>query len=188
MKDSRLDSEIIKQIKEGINVSENFKIISERHSGIFYKMAHKYISKKFKEKKLDFLRDKNYYIYLVILDFDETKQTKFSTYLGNRIKWMCMNDYNKTISNFEVNCNEDVFKNYEEKSQTDYSSIIDAINVLKKQKDTRVFRIFQLRYLEGKKNNLMPWKDVCQDNQVQLSVQGCINVHNKFINKIRKEK
>lgn len=188
MKNLESDNEIIKKIKQGIKTSENYKIISERHSALFYKMASKYISKKFKEKRLDFFKDKDYYIFQIILDYDSNKNTKFSTYLANRIKWMCMNDYNKHLNCCEVNCPDDVLQNCQEDSKKDYSQITEVLDMLKKEKDSRVLKIFQLRYLEGKENNLMPWKDVCCDEEINLSVQGCINVHNKYLKKIGKGK
>lgn len=188
MKDLRSDNEIIKEIKNGVDISKNYQIISDRHSAIFFKMASKYISRKFKEKRLDFFKDKDYYIFQVIIDFDFNKNTKFSTYLANRIKWMCMNDYNKNLNCCEVNCPDQVLQNCKEESSIDFSSIEDIVSMLKKDKDSRVYKIFKLRYLEGKKNNLMPWKDVCCSEDINLSVQGCINIHNNYLKKIRKEK
>ena len=40
-------------------------------------------------------------------------------------------------------------------------------------------------YIEGNKNKVMPWNQVCKS--VDLSIQGCINVHNKAIKTIKKE-
>lgn len=189
MKDLRSDNEIINKIKKGENLSGNFQEISDRHSGIFYKMASKFISKKFKEKRLDFFKDKDYYIYQIILDFNENKKTKFSTYLGNRIKWMCINSYHKDLNCCEVNCPDQILYNCsDEKITTDYTSVFEAMECIKKEKDERIYKIFKLRYLEGKRNNVMPWKDICSSEGLELSVQGCINIHNKYLNKIRKEK
>lgn len=189
MKDLRSDNEIIKEIKAGKNLSQNYQEISDRHSGIFFKMASKYISKKFKEKRLDFFRDKDYYIYQIILDFDESKKTKFSTYLGNRIKWMCINSYHKHLNCCEINCPDQIIYNCsDDELKIDYSSVFEAMEMIKKEKDERIYKIFKLRYLEGKNNNVMPWKDVCTYEDLNLSVQGCINIHNKYLKKIRKEK
>tara|TARA_Y100000592_G_scaffold88992_1_gene145565 strand:+ start:133 stop:705 length:573 start_codon:yes stop_codon:yes gene_type:complete len=188
MNESRSDNDIIQEIKKGINISENYQIISDRHSGIFYKMADKWISKKFKEKRLDFFRDKDYYIFQVILDYNEDKNTKFSTYLGNRIKWMCINNYYKEINCCEINCPDQLMYNCPDlRKEIDVQSISEAMNMIKNEKDQRLHKIFTFRYLEGKGNNLMPWKDVCCQEGINLSVQGCINVHNQYIKKIRKE-
>ena len=185
----KTDNELIKEIQSGINIAENFCEICSRHSGIFYKMASKYISKKFREKRLDFFKDKEYYIYQAILDFDETKKTKFSTYLANSIKWTCINDYNKEKKKKECNYPEEFLKNCPNKEDSINDEMIrEIIEMLKKEKDQRIYKIFAFRYLEGKNNNVMPWKDVCCQEDINLSVQGCINVHDKYLKKLRKEK
>jgi len=189
MKESKSDNEIIKLIKEGVNLSENYQIISDRHSAIFYKMASKYISKKFREKRIDFFKDKDYYIFQVILDYDPDRNTKFSTYLANRIKWMCINSYNKTINCCEVNCPDQLMYNCKDENYSlDTSLVFEAMNLIKKDKDERVFKIFHSRYIEGKNNDVMPWAEVCKQSDINLSIQGCINIHNKYLNKIRKVK
>jgi len=189
MSELKCDNELIKEIKKGNNVCKNFGVISDRHSGIFFKMAHKYISKKFTEKRLDFFNDKDYYIFQVVLDYKENKKTKFSTYLGNRIKWMCINNYYKTINSCEINYPDEIMYNCPDNNKNiDIQSISEAMEMLKKDKDPRLHKIFTLRYLEGKGNNVMPWKDVCVQDGINLSVQGCINVHNNYIKKTRKEK
>lgn len=188
MKELRSDVEIIKEIQMGNNVTDNFQIISDRHSAIFYKMADRWISKQFREKRLDFFKDKDYYIFKVILDFKDDQNMKFSTYLANRIMWMCMNNYNKDLNCCEVNCPDQIIYNCPDNSdQIDINAVCEVMDMIKKDKDKRIHKIFTLRYLVGKDNKLMPWKDICKDKDVNLSVQGCINVHDKYIKKRRKE-
>ena len=59
----------------------------------------------------------------------------------------------------------------------------------KSHPDKRVWVIFNLRYIEGKKNTVMPWKNISEE--LNMSIQGCINIHDsalkQFTNKIRKE-
>ena len=64
----------------------------------------------------------------------------------------------------------------------------EFLKKLKNNKDLRLYEIFKLRYLDGENNTVMPWSVVAQSPKINLSVQGCINVHNKYIEKIRKEK
>ena len=49
--------------------------------------------------------------------------------------------------------------------------------------DGRVSRIFKLRYVVGDKNKVMPWKKV--SGQMQMSIQGCINIHDRAIQSIK---
>jgi hypothetical protein len=50
----------------------------------------------------------------------------------------------------------------------------------------QVHKIFKLRYLEGSNNKLMPWRQV--GKEMNLSIQGCINIHDRFLQKIKKQK
>ena len=126
---------------------------------------------------------------MIILDYKFNKNTKFSTYLGNRIKWECMNSYNKDLNCCEINCPDELMYNCPDKKHyVDVNAVCEAMEMIKKDKDKRIYKIFKLRYLVGKGNKLMPWNDVCIDKDINLSVQGCINVHDNYINKIKKGK
>ena len=196
MKELKSDNEIIKIIqdcvKRGVDSkiwSHHFQTISERHTPLFFKMTDRWISKKFKEKRLDYFKDKDTHIFQFLLDFDENKNTKFSTYLGNRVKWDCMNSYNKDLNCCEINCPDQLMYNCpDNKDYVDINSVCEAMEMIKKDEDSRIYKIFTLRYLVGKGNKVMPWSDVCNHEDINLSVQGCINVHDNYINKIRKGK
>jgi regulator of sigma D len=62
-----------------------------------------------------------------------------------------------------------------------YDRILEIANG---HSDKRVSKIFKLRYVDGKQNKLMPWKDISK--KMNLSIQGCINIHNAAIKYIRK--
>jgi DNA-directed RNA polymerase specialized sigma subunit len=189
----KTDLELINEIKKGINSSENYEIISERHSPIYYYIVNKFVSDKNKEKKLDFLGDKDYYMFMAISEFDKSKKTKFSTYLANKIKWMCINDYHKTRKRGTINEENqkiDASMPRQEgfhglKNEPKENEVERFFALAQKDSDKRIFKIFSLRYLKGKGNKLMPWRDVCKEEGVNLSIQGCINIHNQFIKKIK---
>ena len=187
MKKFKSDIQLIKEIKSGLNGSENFKELSERHSGIYFFIVNKFVSNKFLEKKLDFQNDKDYYMFMAILEFNESKKTKFSTYLGNKIKWMCINDYNKTKNRKTSNAESDNLdsKDYSLPIKINHEDMERFFQLATTDKDGRVLKIFSRRYLEGKGNKVMPWRDVCQGKGIGLSIQGCINVHNKFLKKVK---
>lgn len=182
----KTDEILINEIKKGINVSKNFEEISKRHSALFFKMTSKYIANFMKERKIEFLKDKDSFIFKTILDFKNGKNSKFSTYLANRVKWACINNYNnlKKFKNIQLNENLKITcdENFLSKYNIDYK---ECINFLKSKGDKRTYEIFKLRYLEGKKNKLMPWKEVSQSKNVNLSIQGCINIHNNFIKQLK---
>lgn len=201
MKNLRTDNEIIAEIQVGVNVSENFSEISERHSAIFYKTASKLLLYKTKCEVRDFYCDKDSVIFKVLLDYKPNKNSKFSTYLANRVKWICYNEYNyykknltHTGNSFSIDdnsCNNSELEY--DTSPEDYSNCLNNEkfkNFLKSfehEKDTRTKKIFQLRYFEGKSNKLMPWKQVGEHKEVQLSIQGCINIHNRYLKKFQNQ-
>ena len=55
---------------------------------------------------------------------------------------------------------------------------------LNKEKDVRVKKIIDMRY-NGPHNKLTPWRIIA--NELEMSIQGCINIHNRFINKLKKQ-
>ena len=59
------------------------------------------------------------------------------------------------------------------------------LNIVDNYGDSRISKIFKLRYLNSEGNKVMPWKNI--GNQLNLSIQGCINIHNKAIRKIKKQ-
>ena len=63
------------------------------------------------------------------------------------------------------------------------SALREAVSLAKKDPDLRVRKIFELRYLIGEDNKVMPWKKIAK--KLDLSIQGCINIHNSFITKIK---
>ena len=180
------DVNVIYQIKQ--NQSEEcFIELINRHSGIYVDMVHKYISKPIDGiYKEDLLEDKNYFIYDAAINFDEEKNTKFSTYLGNITKWKCLNMYNKSNKFPQQNieeishssaANEDAIESIEKSEEL--RKINKAIH---KSKDPRIKKIFRMRYFNG--NKVTPWKKIAK--KLDLSIQGCINIHNNYLQEVKK--
>jgi len=57
------------------------------------------------------------------------------------------------------------------------------MQLIRSYPDKRVEKIFKMRYIIGKKNKVMPWKNIGQ--KMNLSIQGCINIHNSVIKSIK---
>ena len=57
------------------------------------------------------------------------------------------------------------------------------LNAIKKHPDKRVEKIFEMRYVIGVKNKVMPWKQI--GDKMNLSIQGCINIHNSAVEHVR---
>jgi len=186
------DLQLISNVKN-TNDGKSLKELIDRHSGIYVDMVNKYIPKSIEGVcKEDILDDKNFCIYDAAIKFDESKNTKFSTYVGNLARWKCLNIYNKKIK-FPQNNIDDIslvkdHRSYNLSKNSEISMIEDEenldriFNLIKNSEDPRVEKIFKMRYKNGKK--LTPWKKIAK--KLGLSIQGCINIHNKHLQEIKR--
>ena len=159
-----------------------------RHSGIYVDMLKKFGMNCLTHNQVsDIMNDKDYVIYKAALEYDETK-AKFSTHLANKTKYMCLtqktkNKNNKISSNFDdvqFSQKDNSYTPDEEcKLNDSFSRILNLIN---KHKDKRLKTIFHERYFCGRRGKLKPWKEVAR--KLNLSAQGCINIHNKAVKEI----
>jgi RNA polymerase sigma factor (sigma-70 family) len=192
------DSQLIESIREDAgstcSVNKSLEELIDRHSGIFLDIVNSYVPEaSFFVKKNDIVEEKNFYIYQAALKYDPNRGTKFSTYLGNETKWMCLNLYNKNKRHPEIACEDQIiesnFSKHYLNDEIDRDSFDKIIELSKKDPDPRVYKIFQMRYVVGEKNKVMPWKKISEE--LNMSIQGCINIHNscikKFKNKLNKE-
>lgn len=188
------DIELVFNIQSNIKTEKCLDVLIERHSALCVDIANKYMSSESNSNlREDILRDKDYHIYQSALKFNKSKGAKFSTYLGNEVKWKCLNIFNKSIKRKFVSVDSDNIQYLslpQDKPRRESNDIFELIiNDTKKHPDSRVGKIFNLRYIVGKNNSVMPWKNISET--IGMSIQGCINIHNSTIknmkNKIRKE-
>jgi len=59
-----------------------------------------------------------------------------------------------------------------------------VINIAKKNPDKRIKKILDMRY-SLTYNKPSSWREI--SIKLNMSIQGCIDIHNKFIQKIKKE-
>lgn len=189
---------LINNIKNDVNVDYSLKLLEELYGGIYYKIIHYYFSHDSnKHQKDEILQDCCYYIYQSAKDFDFSKKTKFSSYLGNRARWACLNQINKNKKNcLDVPANTDISTKESmecinrSNGNNFYSELRDKevfeLFFSDLKSNEQVYKIFKLRYLEGTNNKLMPWRQV--GKEMNLSIQGCINIHDRFLQKIKKQK
>ena len=189
MFDLKTDIELIEGVKEGRDASACLTEIINRHSGIYIEMVNHYMPNSMPfVNRTDLIEDKEYNIYKAIIKFDPERGTKFSTHLGNETKWMCLNLYNKNKKYSQVEFDEnflssihDDAKPYQDEIKRELFNKV--IQITKENPDSRVATIFEMRYVIGNKNRVMPWKKIGE--KLDMSVQGCINIHNNTIKKIQ---
>lgn len=181
------DSALTDLIKSSNHEDALHELIS-RHSGIYVDMLKKFGMNCLTQNQVsDIMKDKDYVIYKAALEYDESK-AKFSTHLANKTKYMCLtqktkNKNNRTTANFDdiKFCKKD--KSYTPDEECNINdSFSRIINLINKHKDKRLKTLFHERYFCGRRGKLKPWKEVA--SKLNLSAQGCINIHNKAIKEI----
>lgn len=182
------DSPLIKKVQEE-NDEEALKKLISLHSGIYIEMVSKYTSRTANTyDKDDLFSEKDLTIYQCAKKFDPSKNTKFSTYLANEARWKCLNA-NKKEAKMQTESIEDSFESHV--YSKDFLLDIEEEEIIRevylcaeKHPDKRVKKILDLRYKLGN-NRCATWKTVSE--QVGLSIQGCIDIHDKFIKQVKKD-
>jgi DNA-directed RNA polymerase specialized sigma subunit len=187
------DESLISNIKNQNDTEKSLKVLIERHSGLCIDMINSYVSKDKNESlRIELIKEKDYQIYVSALRYDPNRGSKFSTYLGNEIKWKCLNIHNKNKRHKSIPVEENLIdyfsylsKDKDTDTDTDKKNDIfnSVIEYTKNYPDERIGKIFNLRYVVGKNNSVMPWKYISKE--IGMSIQGCINLHNSTLKKIK---
>ena len=187
------DLTLIENLQEQVKIEDSLKTLVDRHSGIYLDMVNSYANPNspFIDYH-DLVKDKEYKIYNAAIKYDKNKGAKFSTYLGNETKWMCLNIYNRNKR--RPIWHSDYIENMSSVEDTECDTISESIkkdlfnkvlNVIETHPDNRVEKIFKMRYIIGNKNKLMSWKQIGE--KMNLSIQGCINIHNSAVKTFQEE-
>lgn len=175
------DNILIKNIKEK-NDEDSLKTLIERHAGLCNSLYRKYsvplqASGAFLE---DVIQQKDYVVYKSALSFDEEKNSKFSTWLYNQIRYQCLNSINENSRYLTLETeklNYLIEKNT--KPVEEYKTISEYIfNIINSCSDERVNKIFKMRYLNSA-NKKMAWSKIAKS--LNISTQTVINIHNKTL-------
>lgn len=128
----------------------------------------------------DVLSDKDYIIYKSALSYNPKFNIKFSTWLGNQVRYHCLNKMNKDniyIAMEDSNLNYFVEKKPAENENTRANDAKNFIfDILNSLQDRRIAEVFKLRYYENAPK-LMTWKTV--SSLMNISSQTAINIHNR---------
>ena len=184
------DNELVKNIKNDKKAEDSLQELIGRHTGIYLDIVNKYTKNGNSTNKLDLIDEKDYNIYQAALKYKDDKGTKFPTFLGNETKWICLNKHNKKKKEPQLSIEDikesDILENKHPKVSSEELEIFsEAIKFSKNHQDERVEKIFEMRYITGEKNKVMPWKKISEE--LNMSIQGCINIHNSAIEKFKIE-
>ena len=184
------DFQLVENIKKNKKTEDSLQELIGRHTGIYLDIVNKYTQNGNLTNKLDLIDEKDYNIYQAALKYKSDRGTKFPTFLGNETKWICLNKYNKKKKEPQISIDDikeiDILNTRNEKiNKEDLEVFSEAIKFSKIHKDKRVEKIFEMRYITGEKNKVMPWKKISE--KLDMSIQGCINIHNSAVEKFKIE-
>jgi RNA polymerase sigma factor (sigma-70 family) len=183
------------------NVSDNYLVeriritdcenslgeLIKRHTGLCFKIMKRY-SSTFYANNIDITEassDKNLIIWNSAKSFNTDKNVKFSTWLANQVKYSCLNAINKKVKDRLVATEDEILDVLKERhpEEADNNLFEFTENILNQLKDKRIKRIFSLRYsVYSKKPS---WCTVAE--QIKVSTQTAINLHNRGIKILRKK-
>jgi|TARA_B110000196_G_C20953007_1_gene570238 RNA polymerase sigma factor (sigma-70 family) len=178
------DDFLANEVKE--NECENSLVeLIGRHSNLCYNICQKYMPVMHASGIFldDVLGDKDYIIYHSAKTFDPTRKTKFSTWLGNQVRYHCLNKINKNKKYVTTEDQELSFLIDKDGEKENTDELKDYItNLLSKIKDKRIKQIFQFRYFSDEKK--MTWTAVAK--KINVSSQTAINLHNRGLSILKK--
>ena len=182
------DVQLVENIKNEKDVDDCLQELIERHTGIYLDIVNKYTQHTNTSNKLDLIDEKDYNIYQTALKYKSDKGTKFPTFLGNETKWICLNKQNKIKKEKKVafdDISEIDLAQEDDGNKEKLEVFKKTIELAKQHQDKRVEKIFEMRYIIGEKNKVMPWKKISKE--LNMSIQGCINIHNSAIEEFKLE-
>ncbi len=188
---SDLDKKLINNIKNNVDLDESLDILYDLYSSVYYKIIHFHFSSdQESDQRKELIKECKYHVFFAAKEFKFDKKIKFSSYLGNKARWMCLNFFNRR-KNQEKKLKEkyDIEPNFTDQGVVSIinKEILTKIkSEIKKEKDFRVDKIFSMRYFDCPTHKLASWREI--SGKMNMSIQGCINIHNRFINKIKSKK
>lgn len=180
------DETLIKKILNN-QCNESLKELTSRHNGMIFNIGKKYCT----SCNLDIneLNDNKYWIiFNAAKSFNPKKGSKFSTWLGNQVRFFCLNFKNKNSkliptedSNLEyfIN-NNDKFENTSNKKEI-INKIIDLFHQIS---DPNTKNAIYYRYFYNKEK-ILNYSEIAEI--LNVTPQTVLNWHNKFIDFAKKK-
>lgn len=175
MTDNLSDVDLIGKVKGKMDSAALNELVA-RHSGIFYQVVKSYSWVPPVEQQ-DLIDHKAYFIYNYALDFKPEKNVKFSSYVGQRIKYECQGLIGKNQNVDEIS------DNIPAPTPVDYNSEVMDFIVKNASKidDDKFLKIFKLRHYSEKKKS---WKAI--GDLLEMSDEGARKIYLRNISFIKR--
>lgn len=172
------DFSLVMQVKETGDSAAMSQLIAQ-HSGVFINVLERSLpTDSFSTQKQDFLAEKNWHMYDAVMKYKPESSMKFSTYLGQTIKWKCLTLKNRGpdkdtvfIDSLEVPPAEN-----EPQDCSDKEKIETIFQYAENYHNPLARKIVNLRYNSNEK---LSWKQLAK--KLDISVSWATLVHGEFI-------
>jgi RNA polymerase sigma factor (sigma-70 family) len=180
------DATLIRNIKN-LKCSKSLEELVFRHSGMIFNIGKKYCANC--NLTLEELNDNRYWIvFNAVNSFDKRKGSKFSTWLGNQVRFFCLNYKNK---NQKLIPTEDVSLefyinefNKKDNNKNQKEIINTIIELFDKITDPNTKNAIYYRYFYNN-DRILNYSEIAEI--LKVTPQTVLNWHNKFI-KLAKKK
>lgn len=180
------DEALIKKIVNR-QCNDSLKQLAERHGGMIFNIGKKYCTSC--NIDLNELNDNKYWIvFNAAKSFNSEKGSKFSTWLGNQIRFFCLNYKNKNSKllpiedqHLEFFINDLNKKNNNSNQKELVDIIIDLFNEIS---DPNTKNAIYYRYFHNK-DRILNYSEIA--GILNVTPQTVLNWHNKFINFAKKK-
>jgi RNA polymerase sigma factor (sigma-70 family) len=180
------DEKLIKKIVNK-QCNESLKKLVDKHGGMIFNIGKKYCTSC--NLDLNELNDNKYWIiFNAAKSFNPQKGSKFSTWLGNQIRFFCLNFKNKNSKlipiedqHLEFFINDLNKKNQLSNQKELVNTIIDLFNDIT---DPNTKNAIYYRYFHNKER-ILNYSEIAEI--LNVTPQTVLNWHNKFINFAKKK-
>jgi len=181
------DHTLIDNVKTKSCNSSLLELIT-RHSGICFSIGKKFSN--YGGVDINDINDnKDWIIYSAALSFNGDKGSKFSTWLGNQVKYYCLNLKNKTSkyvgaeeSTIEFLINQ--YYNSAKASDSKRDTLNTINDILEQVKDQNIKQAIHYRYFSNK-DRILNYSEIGEI--LNVTPQTVLNWHNKFIDLAKKK-
>lgn len=172
------------------NCQDSFKKLREAVVGLEYSMFSYYsgVLSRFGYSNNNFEDDKECILTDAIISYDETKGSKFTSWLSENTKYFCLNKINELNREKLVYDEPETITNLMDSKpmnrKIDNSSIVEfSDRILGQLSDKRIKKIFSYRYSNLQKK--MTWKQISE--KMKISPQTCINLHQRGLSFLKQK-
>ena len=183
------DVELVSEVQEK-SCNNSLKELINRHSALCVDIYKKYTPALYASGVpfSDIYQDKDYIVYKSALSFKPEKNVKFSTWLGNQVRYHCLNAINSKgyLVNVESDNDLDFFvdQRTDRKIEENKLEVQYIFSILAKLRDPRIKEVFNLRYFKTDKKK-MPWSEI--GKKMNVSTQTAINLHQRGLDILNKK-